>query len=93
MKKNKKGLKIVDGITIEMYDTDYILAITTGLVVMTCCLTTVLSVAFPCTCNPRRDCRRNCSECKRDRENCRRDCNRCCSRQRADTEEELVNSA
>lgn len=77
-----------------MFDTDYILAITTGLVVIACCLSTVLSVAFPCTGNPRRDCRRNCGDCKNDRENCRRDCRRdcghCCMRHRADTEEELV---
>lgn len=73
-----------------MLDTDSILAITCVVGVISCCLTTVLLVAFPCTGNPRRDCKRNCGDCKRDRERCRNDCNKCCIRERADTEENLV---
>ena len=70
-----------------MLDTDYILAITGVIGMAFCCLTTILSVAFPCTGNPRRDCKRNCGDCRRDREKCRNDC---CVRERADTEENLV---
>lgn len=48
---------------------------------------------FPCSCRPRRDCRRNCSDCARDRQRCRQKWYDCClRRQRADTEEELVGS-
>lgn len=73
-----------------MMDTDYILAITTALGIVTCVSTVLLSALFPCTCNPRRDCKRNCSDCRRDRERCRKNC---LKRERSSTEEELVQQA
>lgn len=74
--------------------TDGVLAIVLGLCLFTCCSTTLLTALFPCSCNPRRDCRRNCADCRRDRETCRRRYRelRCCKkRERASTEEELMN--
>ena len=67
--------------------TDGVLSIVTGLSLFSCGLTVVLTALFPCSCRPRRDCRRNCADCRRDREKCRQ---RWCKRVRADTEEELV---
>jgi hypothetical protein len=67
--------------------TDTILAGTTALVIFSCTITVLLTALFPCSCNPRRDCRRNCADCKRDREICRK---RCCMRERSDTEDELI---
>lgn len=74
--------------------TDGVLGILLGLFLFTCGSTTLLTALFPCSCNPRRDCRRNCADCRRDRETCRRRCKerRCCKkRERASTEEELMN--
>jgi len=68
--------------------TDGLLAIVTGFFLFTCCSTTLLTALFPCSCNPRRDCRRNCTDCKRDREKCRKRC--CKRRERASTEEDLI---
>jgi hypothetical protein len=67
--------------------TDMALATITALAVFSCGLTILLTTLFPCSCNPRRDCKRNCADCKRDREICRR---RCCARERASTDEELT---
>jgi hypothetical protein len=68
--------------------TDGVLGIILGLLLFTCCSSTLLTALFPCSCNPRRDCRRNCGDCKRDREKCwRRICKK---RERASTEERLV---
>jgi hypothetical protein len=66
---------------------DFLLMLITGIGIFTCCSTTLLVSLFPCSCNPRRDCRRSCADCKKDRETCRR---RCLQRERADTEEELI---
>lgn len=68
--------------------TDGVLAILLGSSLFTCCATVVLSALFPCSCNPRRDCRRNCADCARDREKCRRRC--CKKRERSSTEEDLM---
>ena len=73
-----------------MMDTDYILAITTALGIVTCVSTVLLTALFPCSCNARRDCKRNCSDCKKDRQRCRK---RCCRRERSNTEESLVEEA
>jgi hypothetical protein len=71
--------------------TDAVLAILLGGSLFSCGLTIVLSVLFPCSCRPGRDCRRNCSDCKRDRQRCRQKWYDCCVRRaRADTEEELI---
>ena len=67
--------------------TDMALATVTGVSVIACFATVLLTTLFPCSCNPRRDCKRNCADCKRDREKCRR---KCCARERASTEEELT---
>jgi hypothetical protein len=73
--------------------TDAVLDIVLGLSLFSCGLTVLLTALFPCSCRPRRDCRRNCSDCKRDREKCRQKWYDCCvRRERADTEEELVGS-
>ena len=50
--------------------------------------TILLIGLFPCSGNPKRDCSRNCADCKRDREVCRKRLK--CPRERAETEEELV---
>ena len=68
--------------------TDGVLAIILGSSLFTCCSSVLLAALFPCSCNPRRDCRRNCADCKRDREKCRRRC--CKKRERASTEEDLM---
>ena len=73
-----------------MLDTDPILAISTAVIVASCCITVLVSSICHCTCNPRQDCNRICTDCKKDRENCRKCCARGCPRARADTEEELV---
>jgi len=70
--------------------TDMGLAAGTALAVLGCGLTVLLTALFPCSCNPRRDCKRNCADCRSDRERCRAWCRRGCPRDRADTEEELV---
>ena len=70
--------------------TDAALAIVVSLTIFSCCSATLLTALFPCSCNPRRDCKRNCSDCKRDRQRCRK---RWFERERADTEEELVSAA
>ena len=58
-----------------------------------CGLTILLTALFPCSCRPRRDCRRNCADCKRDRIKCRQKWYDCfVKRERASTEEELVPS-
>jgi hypothetical protein len=67
--------------------TDGILVIIIGSLLFSCCSTTLLVALFPCTCNPRYDCRRTCADCKKDRQNCRR---KCLQRERSDTEEDLV---
>lgn len=69
--------------------TDGVLGIVLAVFLFTCCSTTVLTALFPCSCNPRRDCRRNCGDCRRDREKCWQRC--CKKRERADTEEDLIN--
>lgn len=57
-----------------------------------CGLSIFLAALFPCSCKPKRDCRRNCSDCARDRQRCRQKWYDCCVRRnRADTEEELIN--
>lgn len=68
--------------------TDGILAILLGSSLLTCGLSILLTALFPCSGNPRRDCRRNCADCARDREKCRRRC--CKKRERASTEEDLM---
>jgi hypothetical protein len=70
--------------------TDGALGIVVGLLLFACCSTTLLTALFPCSCNPRRDCRRNCADCKRDRQKCRQQC--CKKRERASTEENLINT-
>jgi hypothetical protein len=71
--------------------TDGVLGILLFLALSSCGLTVFLTALFPCSCRPRRDCRRNCSDCKRDRQRCRQKWYDCCiRRQRADTEEELM---
>ncbi len=56
-----------------------------------CGLSLLLTALFPCSCRPKRDCRRNCSDCARDRQKCRqRWYDIFIKRERADTEEELV---
>ena len=71
-----------------MLDEDGVLALTVAMLVFSCCGAVLGTAICPCSCVPSRDCKRNCADCKRDREKCRR---RCCARDRADTEEELVN--
>jgi hypothetical protein len=72
-------------------NTDAILSIITGVSLVTCGLTVFFTALFPCSCRPRRDCRRNCSDCARDRQKCRQKWYDCCVRRgRADTEEELI---
>ena len=70
--------------------TDMGLAVVVGGTVLITSLTVFLVALFPCSCNPRRDCKRNCADCRSDREKCRARCRRGCPRDRADTEEELV---
>jgi hypothetical protein len=71
--------------------TDGALAIVLGGCLLTCGLTIFLTALFPCSCRPRRDCRRNCADCARDRQKCRQKWYDCCVRRgRADTEEELM---
>ncbi len=71
--------------------TDGVLGILLALALSGCGLTILCTALFPCSCRPRRDCRRNCSDCKRDRARCRQKWYDCCVRRnRADTEEELV---
>jgi hypothetical protein len=71
--------------------TDGVLAIVVGLSLLSCGTAVLLTALFPCSCRPKRDCRRNCSDCKRDRQKCRQYWYDSCSRrERADTEEELV---
>jgi hypothetical protein len=71
--------------------TDGVLAIIVASSIFTCGVSTLLSALFPCSCRPRRDCKRNCSDCKRDRQKCRQRWYDCCvKRDRADTEEELM---
>ncbi len=72
--------------------TDGILGILLISSLSTCCLTVLLTALFPCSCRPKRDCKRNCADCARDRQRCRQKWYECCVRRdRADTEEELVN--
>lgn len=71
--------------------TDALLGIVTVALLAGCGLTTLLTALFPCSCRPKRDCRRNCADCARDRQRCRQRWYDCCvRRQRADTEEELM---
>jgi hypothetical protein len=70
--------------------TDGGLAIFFGGLLLTCGFTCVLTTLFPCSCRPRRDCRRNCSDCARDRQKCRQRWYDLLKRERADTEEELI---
>jgi hypothetical protein len=73
--------------------TDGILGILLVFSLVTCGLSITLTALFPCSCRPHRDCRRNCSDCKRDRQKCRQNWyNTCIKRERADTEEELMSS-
>ena len=73
--------------------TDGILSIILMCSLAGCGLTILLSALFPCSCRPKRDCRRNCADCARDRQRCRQKWYDCCvRRQRADTEEELINA-
>ena len=70
---------------------DGILVILLGASIGTCFLSILLTAFFPCSCKPKRDCRRNCSDCARDRQRCRQKWYDCCvKRARADTEEELI---
>ncbi len=71
--------------------TDGILGILLACSLASCGLTIVLSALFPCSCRPRRDCRRNCADCRRDRQKCRQYWyDTCTRRERANTEEELI---
>jgi hypothetical protein len=71
--------------------TDGILTILLVSSLFTCGLSVFLTALFPCSCRPKRDCRRNCADCKRDRQKCRQKWYDCfVKRERADTEEELV---
>ena len=71
--------------------TDGIIEIILILSFFSCGLSVLLTALFPCSCRPRRDCRRNCSDCARDRQKCRQNWYNCCVRRaRADTEEELI---
>lgn len=71
--------------------TDGVLGILMVVAVSSCGLSILLTALFPCTCKPRYDCRRSCSDCKRDRQRCRQQWYDCCTRrERSDTEEELV---
>lgn len=71
--------------------TDGVLGILLALALSGCGLSILLTALFPCSCRPRRDCRRNCSDCKRDRQKCRQNWYDCfVRRERADTEEELI---
>ncbi len=71
--------------------TDAALAIVLGTALFSCGLSVILTALFPCSCRPGRDCRRNCSDCKRDRQKCRQHWyDSCIRRERADTEEELI---
>jgi len=74
--------------------TDAVLAIVVAAGLITCFSTTVLTALFPCSCNPRRDCRRNCADCERDRKKCRRRAAAALQgrQSRSDTEEELIQS-
>jgi hypothetical protein len=73
-----------------MLDEDAILALVTAMVVFAICGCSLGMAICPCSCRPSRDCRRTCADCKKDRETCRKRCLRDCSRERADTEEELI---
>lgn len=71
--------------------TDGVLSILLGLSLAGCGLTIICTALFPCSCRPKRDCRRNCSDCKRDRIKCRQKWYDCCiKRERSDTEEDLM---
>ncbi len=71
--------------------TDGVLQIVLFCMLSGCGLTILLSALFPCSCRPKRDCRRNCADCARDRQKCRQKWYDCCIRRaRADTEEELM---
>jgi hypothetical protein len=71
--------------------TDGVLAIILGLGLLSCGVTVFLTAMFPCSCRPKRDCRRSCADCARDRQKCRQRWYDCCiRRERADTEEELM---
>ncbi len=71
--------------------TDEVLTILLMLSLSGCGVTILLTALFPCSCRPKRDCRRNCSDCARDRQKCRQKWYDCCIRRnRADTEEELM---
>ncbi len=68
--------------------TDGALGLTLLLFLTTCGASIFLTALFPCSCNPRRDCKRSCADCKRDREKFwKRVCKK---RERASTEESLV---
>lgn len=74
--------------------TDTVLGIFLASALFSCGLSIILSALFPCSCKPHRDCRRNCSDCKRDRIKCRQKWyDTCVKRERSDTEEEFVSSA
>jgi hypothetical protein len=71
--------------------TDGVLAIVFGVSLLTCGSSVLLTALFPCSCRPKRDCKRNCADCKRDRQKCRQKWYDCCvRRERASTEEELM---
>ncbi len=71
--------------------TDGVLGILLLCSLLGCGLSITLTALFPCSCKPRRDCRRNCSDCKRDRQKCRQKWyDTCTRRERADTEEDLM---
>ena len=71
--------------------TDGILTIVLVSSLFTCGLSVLLTALFPCSCRPKRDCRRSCADCARDRQKCRQNWYNCFVRRaRADTEEELI---
>lgn len=71
--------------------TDAALAIVLGISLFSCGATVLLTALFPCSCRPRRDCKRNCADCKRDRQKCRQYWyDNYIRKGRADTEEELM---
>jgi hypothetical protein len=90
-------LKMLKDSTVYLYNMDYgdttdnVLGLVLVGSLLTCGLSITLTALFPCSCRPRRDCRRNCSDCQRDRIKCRQKWYDCCIRRnRADTEEELM---
>jgi hypothetical protein len=68
--------------------TDGALGIVLFILLASCGASIIIGALCPCSCNPRRDCKRSCADCKRDRQIF---WNRVFKkRERASTEESLV---